>query len=157
MQAALGLPIDLSLSLLRNAQPWGGQTVSVRVVRQSDGVEVLAETALSEVDTALYTYEWADPPAELVSLRATYLVNELWYSTEDIRIAKSGGGASSTELLSGIIEETETLEGVVEETETLEGVVEETETLEGVVGETETLEGVVEETKTLAGIVEDAK
>ena len=147
MQAALGFPIDLSLSLLRNAQPWSGQTVSVRVVRQSDGVEVLAETGLTEVDTALYTHEWADPPAEIVSLRATYLVNSLWYSTEDIQIARASGGGSSVELLSGVVEETEELESIIETTEELAGVVE----------ETKELEGIVEETKTLAGIVEDTK
>ncbi len=92
-QAILGKSMLLSAIMKRNRFPWIGQNVSVRVIK-TDGTELLAATVVPEIaEPGVYSFEWLDPPKELITVFAIYTVKTRCY-TEEIRIVREDNGES---------------------------------------------------------------
>lgn len=78
-------PIQLGTVLFKNRKPLGGQTVSVRVIDQKDGAELLPATVVPETaETGIYNFEWNrvnpnPPPINITDLQALFTVrNEVF-------------------------------------------------------------------------------
>lgn len=156
MIVSIGKEIDLTLFLTKNHQIWSGAAVTVQVVKQSDGTEELASTALSETSPGTYSFLWSTAPEVIVNLVAKYFVDNVFYSGEPIEIISGfgGSGAGSLQLL-GLIEDTLDLEGIVNDVTDVQGLIDESLQLDGIIDDTLELGGLIEENETVTAIVQD--
>lgn len=66
--------IPLTLRLTKNGRPISGATVTVRVVNQRDGLEILTSTPVLEtIETGVYTFEWGTAPGEEIDLLVIFI------------------------------------------------------------------------------------
>ncbi len=69
----IGQDIPLTTRLLKNNKPDTEQTVTVRVVDQKTGVEVLPSTSAPEtIEPGVYTFLWTTPPQQERELLAIF-------------------------------------------------------------------------------------
>lgn len=100
MIAINGSSVILSALLLRNGIPLTGQDVTVSVVQNVDGLEVLAPVALVETVTpGLYSYSWEGATGG--PFTAIFSHNDIIYS-EPIDLLTSGGARPAQEIVAEI-------------------------------------------------------
>ena len=78
-------PIQLGLSLLRNRQPLSGETITVRVINQKTGAELLPLVVVPETaEPGVYNFEWNalnanPPPINVIDMQAHFLIRDETY------------------------------------------------------------------------------
>lgn len=98
MIIGIGTNVPLSVYLTKNLQPLSGETITVRVIRDDNAVELLTSTVVPETsEPAYYLFVWTGQPTREVNLTAIFTVRNRTY-TEQIEIFQGGISGNAIEI-----------------------------------------------------------